>query len=133
MVRPSILITDDDSAFRETLRSMLEPIGCNFTMAGDGEEALEILSKQDVHLMLLDFHMPRLTGIETIRKVRQFKAQLPCILLSAGLTEKITTQARLLNTYSVLAKPVTREILSITVEQALQSSYGWPQRTIELK
>ena len=78
---PSLLITDDDSDFRETLHLALEPRGFRTLLAGDGEEALQIVRREEVHLLLLDMHMPKLTGLETLRLVRQFRAMLPCILL----------------------------------------------------
>ena len=63
---PSILITDDDHAFRETVKGMLEPRGFRALTAADGEEALKIVGAEPVHLLLLDMHMPRLTGLETL-------------------------------------------------------------------
>jgi CheY-like chemotaxis protein len=127
VVIPSILITDDDTAFRETLQSMLEPFGYQFSFASDGEEALRIIDREKIHLLLLDMHMPRLSGLETIRRIRQKPLRLPCILLSAGLNEQIKQQAQCLEAFSVLPKPVTRQIITDTVQLALQRNYGWPQ------
>ena len=126
MVVPSLLITDDDSAFRETLCGVFQPRGFRVFSAGDGEEALEILGRQQVHLMLVDMHMPRLTGLETIRRVRQFRLRLPWILLSARLDDALVQQARLAEAFSVLAKPVSRLLITNTVENALRRIYGWP-------
>ncbi len=122
---PSLLITDDDPAFRETLRVVFEPEGFNTILAEDGEEALEIVHTQEVHLVLLDMHMPKLTGLETLRRVKQFKVMLPCILLSARLDELILEQARQAQAYSVLSKPITRGQLTRIVRQALRWTYGW--------
>lgn len=121
---PSLLITDDDVDFRETLRAVFEP-RFRTLLAGDGEEALDIVRRQEVHLLLLDMHMPRLTGLETIERVKQFKSRLPCILISAGLDETLERQARLAEAFSVLAKPVTRRQLTSTVESAMRRIYGW--------
>ena len=63
---PSLLITDDDSDFRETLQVVFEPQGFRTLLAGDGEEAIEIVRHEEVHLLLLDMHMPKLTGLETL-------------------------------------------------------------------
>jgi len=92
---PSLLITDDDPGFRETLRVVFEPKGLRIYLAGDGEEALEIVHREQVHVVLLDMHMPKLTGLETLRQLKQFRALLPCILLSAQLDDSIVEQARL--------------------------------------
>src|ERR1041384_6203608 len=97
---PSLLITDDDHDFRETLRVVFEPRGFRTLLAGDGEEALDIVRKQEVHVMLLDMHMPKLTGLETLRRLRQFKSRLPCILISAALDESLIQQAQLAEAFS---------------------------------
>ena len=127
MHAPSILITDDDVAFRSTLSDMLAPCGYELTIAGDGAEALDIVRRRPIDLLLCDNHMPRLTGLETIAQLRQLKKEMPCILLSATLDEQILAEAQLLETFSVLMKPVTRKVLRSTVELALYRAYGWPQ------
>ncbi len=123
---PSLLITDDDCGFRETLRAAFEPRGFRTLLAGDGEEALHIVQSQEVHLVLLDMHMPKLTGLETLRRLREIRGMLPCILMSARLDELIVEQARREHAFSVLAKPVTLGQLTLTVHQALERVYHWP-------
>ncbi len=122
---PSLLITDDDLAFRETLQGVFEPQGYRTILAGDGEEAIHIVRTQVVHLALLDMHMPKLTGLETLRLVKQFKALLPCIILSADLDETIIEQARREHAYSVLRKPVALMQIMGVVRQALEVTYHW--------
>lgn len=122
---PSLLITDDDREFRETLQVCLEPRGFKTLLAGDGEEALDIVRSQEVHLVLLDMHMPKLTGLETLRLLKQFRSMLPCILLSARLDELMIEQARLARAFSVLAKPITLGQLTGTLRQALRRTYDW--------
>ena len=121
---PSLLITDDDLDFRETLRAVFES-RFRTILASDGQEALDIVRQEEVHLLLLDMHMPRLTGLETMQRVKQFKSRLPCILISAGLDETLERQARLAEAFSVLAKPVTRRQLTSTVDAAMRRIYGW--------
>jgi CheY-like chemotaxis protein len=123
---PSLLITDDDAAFRETLRGVFEPRGFRTLVAGDGEEALRIVRNEEIHLVLLDMHMPKLTGLETLRLVKQFKALLPCILLTAALDEVLLEQARRAHAFSVLSKPVSGRQITGIVRQALKWAYNWP-------
>ncbi|MHC4398361.1 MAG: response regulator [Planctomycetota bacterium] len=122
---PSLLITDDDPAFRQTLQGVFEPQGFRTLLAGDGEEALSIVHREEVHLLLLDMHMPRLTGLETLRAVKRFKSILPCILLSARLDELLIEQARLAHAFSVLSKPVTKRQITRIVRLALEQTYNW--------
>jgi CheY-like chemotaxis protein len=121
---PSLLITDDDRDFRETLQSVFEP-RFRTLLAGDGQQALDILRDQEVHLLLLDMHMPKLTGLETLRQVKRFKSRLPCILISAALDENLIRQAQLAEAFSVLSKPITRQQITSTVNAAMRRIYNW--------
>lgn len=120
---PSILITDDDRDFRETLCGVFEPRGFRTLTASDGDEALDVVRREEVHLALFDMHMPRLTGLEAIRLLKQFRAPLPCILLSAEADERLVEQARQVNAFDVLKKPVTRDGVIAVVRSALQTAY----------
>ncbi len=122
---PSLLITDDDLAYRETLRVVFEPKGFHIILASDGEEALEIVHAQPVHLVLLDMHMPKLTGLETLRRLKEFRALLPCILLSAQLDDLIVEQARRAHAFSVMSKAMSVGQITTTVFHALQRTYAW--------
>jgi len=122
---PSILISDDDLGFRETLQHVFESQGFRTLLAGDGEEALHIVEHEQVHLLLLDMHMPKLTGLEVLRMVRRFRALLPCIILSAAADEALMREAQLERAFSVLSKPVTRRQITITVAQAFERTYNW--------
>jgi CheY-like chemotaxis protein len=123
---PSLLITDDDRDFRETLRGLFESRGYRTLLAADGDEALEIVGRQPVHLALLDMHMPRLSGLETIRRIRQMRFDvLPCILISAALDAEIEEEARRQRAFSVLAKPIRLREITGLVQQALSQTYNW--------
>ena len=54
----SILITDDDPAVRETFRDIFEPAGYRTLLAESGEEAIDIVQENEVHLALMDMHLP---------------------------------------------------------------------------
>jgi two-component system, response regulator PdtaR len=120
----SILITDDDSGSREALRDIVEPEGYRTLMASCGEEAIDIVREERVHLALLDVHMPRLTGLETVQLVHQINAGLPCILVTANANDDLIRQAFTVRAYSVIPKPVSKNVLLYTVVRALMKAYG---------
>jgi CheY-like chemotaxis protein len=119
----NLLITDDDRAARETLRDVFEPAGFRTFLAESGEEAIDIVREKEVHLALMDFHMPRLTGLETVEIVRQFKGLLPTILLSADRDDWLMRQALSARVFCVLAKPVNKNVLIYVVTRALDKFY----------
>ncbi len=122
---PSLLITDDDAGFRQTLCGVFARRGFRTLAASDGQEALEIVCREPVHLLLLDVHMPRLTGLETLQLVKQINELLPIILLTAQLDETILQQARQANAFSILRKPVALNELTDVVAQAMRTAYNW--------
>ncbi len=131
LVTPSILITDDDRDFRETLGGIFEPRGFRTLLAEDGEEALDIIRRENIHLALFDMHMPRLTGLEAMRRLREleqldeFSLSLPCILISAALDADIVQEARQQNVFTVLSKPVRLKEVTMAVQNALHHAYQW--------
>ena len=117
-----LLIADDDPAMRETLVEMLHPDFATIDVES-GEEALEIIERCEVHLALLDLHMPLLTGLEALREVRRLRDALPCILMSANWTDPLRAQAIESQASAVLQKPMTRRELVTTVTLALDDAY----------
>lgn len=85
-----------------------------------GEAAIEVIERRLVSVGLFDMHMPVLTGLDVIRRVRQLCEDLPCILMSADLTSELELQARRLDAVSVLRKPLTRKQLLDTIHCALE-------------
>jgi CheY-like chemotaxis protein len=120
----SILITDDDRAQRETLREIFEPVGYRTLLAESGEEAIDIAKDQDVHLALMDMHLPRISGLETMTLMRQLKGgALPMILISAEQDDNLLRKALSAHAFCVLAKPVSRNVVIYVVTKALEKFY----------
>ncbi len=120
----SILITDDDPVARETLRDIFEPRGYKTFLAESGEEAIDIVQGHDVHLALMDFHLPKLSGLETIAIGRQSKGVIPAILISGDRDENLLRRALSERAYCVLAKPVSQHVVIYVVTKALAKFYN---------
>ena len=78
----NVLVVDDDREIVDSISIFLSGEGYKALKAYDGIEALDILSENEVHLMILDIMMPRLDGIKTLMKLRESR-NIPVILLSA--------------------------------------------------
>lgn len=130
---PTLLITDDDVALRQTLRDAFEPRGFATKLAADGDEALEVVQQNQIHLVLLDLHMPRLSGLETLRLMRELPVparlgMAPCILMSSAMDERVEREALAMGVFSVLPKPFRFAHLAAIVREALARSYDWSPR-----
>jgi len=128
--KPNVLITDDDPGCREAIRDIVEPRGFRTVLASSGEEALDIVREEPVHIALLDMHMPRMTGLETVQLVHQINSVLPCILITANATDDLMREAFSVRAYSVLPKPVSKDVLLYTILRALARVYGFNQDDI---
>ena len=116
----SIVIADDDTPCREALRDIVQPAGYRTLLASSGEEALDIVRQEGrVHLVLLDMHMPRLTGLETSQLLHQLDAMLQTVLVTADVNEQLMRQAIQARVYSVIPKPVSKNVVLYTVVRAL--------------
>ena len=78
----NILVCDDDKEIVEAIEIYLSKEGYNVIKAYDGLEAIEILKKEDIQLLLIDVMMPRLDGLRATLKIRE-KSGIPIIILSA--------------------------------------------------
>ncbi|MCX7701615.1 MAG: response regulator [Gemmataceae bacterium] len=117
--RYSILLADDDPAARDTLREIVAPLGYRTLVASDGMEALEIVRQEIIHAALFDMHMPNMTGLEALQALRLFNADLPVILITADSNAVLMRQAFQAQAYSVIPKPVSRNIVLHTLTRAL--------------
>ena len=129
-----LLLADDDAGFRETVRGILAPYFL-LIEAESGEEAIELVEHQRIDIALLDMHMRRMTGLETLRILKSVNEIAPCILVTADASDDLRRDAREADAYCVLAKPVRKIDLVTTVSSALVDVYddpdafslaGWP-------
>ncbi|MCX7599627.1 MAG: response regulator [Armatimonadetes bacterium] len=81
--RPVILIVDDDEHRRELHHQLMELAGYEPISAASAPEALEIVSQQTVHLVLLDIAMPGMDGIEALGRLLDLNRQMPVIIYTA--------------------------------------------------
>jgi CheY-like chemotaxis protein len=91
----TILLVDDNPHGLVARRTVMEELGYVVHTRLSGAEALELFASQPVDLVVTDFRMPNMEGVELIERLRQLRADLPIILLSGfveplGLTEKST-------------------------------------------
>lgn len=109
-----ILIVDDDINYLGMMKELLEDKGINVLCAGSGEEAVGILEQKAVSLVLTDFKMPGMDGLEFAGKARALDPFVPIIMVTGSITAGLDEKARDTGISKVLWKPpYAQEILSI--------------------
>ena len=118
---PCILIVDDDPGQRSLLNSFLRSQGFETTLADSGERALEMLRAGKFAMMISDVRMPGLTGLETLRRVRDEPrmAGLPVLLVTAFTDIRDAVAAMRDGAVNYLPKPIDLDELLNSVRQAL--------------
>jgi len=115
-----ILIVDDEKNLRQVLAIELSADGDEVDAAEDGLKALELLEKTEYDVVLLDLNMPRMGGIEVLKKIRALDLPVEVIILTANTTITVAVEAMKLGAYDYLTKPFRLEELSPIIEKAFE-------------
>ncbi len=115
-----ILVVDDDAASRRLLDVRLRALECQVTMAADGHEAMAAIKQQTPALVLLDLHMPRMGGMDLLRKLKQEEVDIPVIVITAHGSIEAAVEAMNEGAYDFIPKPFDPQHLEIVVRKALE-------------
>ncbi len=107
------MIVDDDKDFRLLLRDRLVRGGLTCVEAGNGEEAKAQLKKRDVDMVVTDFRMPKMDGLELIDWLQQTHRYVPIIFVSGDVSVAIRKKAEQAGVYAILEKPCSLSDLSM--------------------
>jgi DNA-binding NtrC family response regulator len=119
---PRILIVDDDTAVRTTVRHILERAGYDTVEAADGRAGSKLLDGVD--LVITDLLMPEVDGVDLLGAIRREGHTMPVIAMSGGGrvdSKSYLEVARALGAYATIAKPFDLEQLLATVRDAIAS------------
>ncbi len=116
----TILIVDDDPAFLDLLRSYVQSFHLPFAEAHDGQEALGKLRQGHFALVISDLKMPRLTGLDLLREVRQHFPETGVIIVTGYGDAHSYTEVIQAGAIDFLAKPFFRDELEAKINRALR-------------
>jgi DNA-binding response OmpR family regulator len=116
-----ILVADDNQAVRQIISTTLTGANFHVDVAADGEEAWCAVQGAHYHLLVTDNDMPRLTGLELIKRIREAGMRLPIIMASASISEDWVRDCADLQ-IAVVPKPFASRDLLNTVNNALRES-----------
>jgi|WetSurMetagenome_2_1015567.scaffolds.fasta_scaffold31180_3 CheY-like chemotaxis protein len=117
---PSVLITDDSASWRQVVEDVLARAGFLTAQATCGEEAIEVVQRQRIDLVLIDFHMPRLDGVQTLRIIRAHGSWQPAVMMTAHPDQVPAEDVQALGVESILEKPADRRVIVTTVTRIVR-------------
>jgi two-component system response regulator HydG len=110
----NILLVDDHKSFRDSLAKILSAEGFRVFPADDGEEALDILRKESIHLVLSDLKMPKMDGVELLKVAKTIRPDIEIVLMTGYGTVDTAVTAMKDGAFDYIQKPFKpREILKL--------------------
>ncbi len=116
-----VLVVDDDGNLLMIVSDRLMSAGYRISQASSLREALELLEKENFHLVLLDIYLPDQNGLEGLRKIRARNASIPVIIMTAHGTIDMAVEAMKEGAYEFVTKPLDLKRLGMLVERAIES------------
>lgn len=117
-----ILIVDDSESIREVLAFGISNAGYDVLIAPDGQEALKYFDGRAIDLLLTDYHMPKMNGLELIIKVRQLESYkfMPILVLTTENQVEMIKEARDCGATGWLTKPFQTEKILQTLRKVIR-------------
>jgi two-component system response regulator PilR (NtrC family) len=119
--KPRILVVDDEPSMREMLRIVLRRDGYDVTVAANGTEAIEILQRDRMDLLLSDIRMPDISGVEVLRVAKEANRDLVAFMMTAFASTDTAVEAMRLGAVDYFTKPFNMDELRIKVRQHLET------------
>jgi two-component system nitrogen regulation response regulator NtrX len=117
----SILIVDDESGIRQSLKGALEDEGYKASTAESGEACLDLLKKRSFDVVLLDIWLPGMDGLETLEKIKLSQDAPEVIMISGHGTIETAVRTTKLGAFDFLEKPLSLEKMLILVKNAVEA------------
>jgi len=120
----TILVVDDSRIMRNIVKNHFSElhIYCDYLEAEDGEEALEMLDSNPVDLVLLDWNMPRLSGIDFLKRIRAMEkyANLPVIMVTSKAVRYNVIEALKTGVTDYIVKPINERLFAEKISRVFR-------------
>ncbi|MBA3496538.1 MAG: sigma-54-dependent Fis family transcriptional regulator [Gemmatimonadales bacterium] len=118
----SVLIVDDERTLARAIKAFLTESGYEAETAADAEQALRLLETMRPDVVFSDVRLPGMSGIELLRRIREFDAAIPVVIMTAHGTIEGAVEAVKLGAFDYLKKPVDLEELRLLADRARETS-----------
>jgi len=118
----TVLIVDDERTLARAVKAFLAESGYDAEVAGDGEKALELLPSLRPDVVFADVRLPGMSGIDLLRRIREFDPAIPVIIMTAYGTIEGAVEAVKLGAFDYMKKPVDLEELKLLADRARENA-----------
>jgi DNA-binding NtrC family response regulator len=129
MLKPRILLVDDEERFRANLQKMLGAKGLPVMAKSSGAEALEELQLQPYDVILLDIRMPGMDGLATLAEIKKIAPGVEVIILSGHASMDAAMEINRLGGYDYLMKPCPLDEILLKIDAAYEKKVERETRT----
>ncbi|MBI5115151.1 diguanylate cyclase [Candidatus Poribacteria bacterium] len=118
--RPIVLVVDDEEIMQNLMRDILEASDYAVDIAGDGEQALEKLRSKNFALVFTDIRMPKMDGMELLRRARSLKPDLDIIMMTGFATVNVAVEAMKLGALDFITKPFNLDHIRLVAGRSIE-------------
>jgi len=127
-----ILVVDDDKNTRKLIRAVLEAEHYTVSTAENGEDALEVMDREYIDLVVLDIMMPKMDGYEFTKLLREANNELPILMVSAKQLPEDRHRGFIVGTDDYITKPIDEEEMLLRIKALLRRAKIVSERKIEI-
>lgn len=128
-----ILVVDDEGAIRYSISKTLQRVGYQVHTAASGEEALEMMQRQEYDVVLTDIRMPGLSGVDLLAQIKEQAPDAVVILLTGYASLETAIESLRLGAHDYLVKPSSSQDIRNSVAQGIERSRNMKHRRILLR
>ena len=125
-----ILLIDDDEWIRDSLKIFFEAEGCDLLALETAEEGLAALEDQTVDLIIVDYKLPGLDGLEFLKRIHNTQPGAMKILITAYRNDNVVSEARKLKVQGFIEKPFTSDTFMASLAYLIKMRERNPQREL---
>jgi two-component system, NtrC family, response regulator PilR len=120
--KPRILVVDDEPSMRDMLRIVLRRDGYDVVVADDGRQALAVLDRERIDLLLSDIRMADVSGVDVLRAAKETNRDIVAFMMTAFASTETAVEAMRLGAVDYFTKPFSMDELRLKVRQQLEAS-----------
>jgi CheY-like chemotaxis protein len=117
-----IMLVDDDEWIRDSLSLFFEAEGCNLLTLETAEEGIEAVKQQAFDIVISDYKLPGMDGLEFLRRVKEKQPNAFEILITAYANREICEEAKMVGVQDIIPKPFTSEDVETSLARIIENS-----------